>query len=225
MKKKFLCKSLLIMTTFFCICNVNAQRKALNIAGLHQLVADSKSEYSLQNKARDRQAVSTANEQANKTLLAKLKTRYRDLQDRYQVLGMVIRVADIGIRAAPMLDQIVRNQTAIYELAYRNPVLLGIAFQAEKEFVAKARSLLHYLMGLCASIGAVNQMKAADRRILFNYVLAELNGILSLSANLAGNMAYSSMATGLRYLNPFAAYIDTDKQLVEEIIQNAKFLK
>ena len=217
--------SQILLWGIFPLCPLHAQKKALNIAGIHQLVADSKSEYNLQNQARDRQAVTTANEQANKTLLAKLKTGYQHLQDRYQVLGMAIQVADIGIRAAPMLDQIVRNQAAIYELAHRNPILMGMAYQAEKEFVSKARSLLNYLMGLSASIGAVNQMKAAERRILFDYVLTELAGIQSLSANLAGMMVYSTAAGGIWSLNPFAGYLDTDKQLVGEIIQNAKFLK
>jgi hypothetical protein len=217
--------SQILFLGIFPLSSVHAQKKALNIAGIHQLVADSKSEYNLQNQARDRQAVTTANEQANKTLLAKLKTKYRDLQERYQVLGMAIQIADLGIRATPMLEQIVRNQTRIYELAHRKPVLMGIAYHAEREFVNKARSLLNYLMGLCASIGAVNQMKASDRRILFDYVLAELSGIQSLSANLAGMMAYSSTAGSIRSLNPFAGYVDTDKQLVGEIIRNAKFLR
>jgi len=214
---------------FICLCfpvfKGSCQKKALNIAGIHQLVADSKSEYDLQNRARDRQTVSTANEQANKTLLAKLKHRYRELQERYHVLGMALQAADIGTRAVPMLELIVRNQAVIYELAYRDPVLIGMAYDAEREFVGKARSLLNYLVGLCASIGELNQMKAADRRMLFDYVLAELNGIQSLSANLAGTMAYGSAAGGIRSLNPFARYIDADRQLVAEIIQNAKFLK
>lgn len=37
-----------------------AQQKSLNLLGIHQLVSDSKSEYGLQNEARNRQAVTTA---------------------------------------------------------------------------------------------------------------------------------------------------------------------
>src|SRR5215217_5739617 len=77
--------------------SVAAQKKALNIPGIHQQVADSKSEYGLQGEARNRQTVTTANEQANKTMLARLKQKYRELQQRYHALGTVINAAQIGI--------------------------------------------------------------------------------------------------------------------------------
>lgn len=63
-----------ITISFNSIC-VKFQRKALNIPGIQQLVAYSKSEYDLQGEARNRQTVTTANEQANKTMLARLKQK------------------------------------------------------------------------------------------------------------------------------------------------------
>ncbi|MEJ2880390.1 hypothetical protein [Pedobacter sp. GR22-6] len=212
-----------------CLCCFSAksycQKKALNIAGIHQLVADSKSEYGLQNAARDKQAITTANEQANKTMLARLKNKYRELQERYHTLGALISAANIGIQAMPMLNQIIRNQASIYRMAYDHPMLIGLAYQTEIEFVSKARSLVNYLIGLCASIGAVNQMKASDRKVLFDYVLLELNTIQSMSANLLNSMYYANLSGGLRSLNPFQTYIDQDKALVQEIIGNAAYLK
>lgn len=231
MKSIPILKSLDIAFTAFCIvmwlsplCS-SGQKKALNIAGIHQLVADSKSEYDRQNKARDKQAVTTANEQANRTMFARLKIKYRQLQERYYALGTVISAANIGIQAAPMLNQIVRNQHEIFRLARRDPVLIGLAYQTELEFTGRARSLLNYLAGLCASFGAVNQMKAADRKILFDHILVELNTIQSLSANLVNAMNYSAVAGSLRSLNPFQTYIDQDKQLVQDIIRNAGYLQ
>jgi hypothetical protein len=202
-----------------------AQKKAFNIAGIHQLVADSKSEFDRQNQARDKQAVTTANEQANKTMLARLKNKYRQLQERYYALGTVISAANIGIQAAPVVNQIVRNQSEIYTLARQDPVLTGIAYQTEVEFAGKARSLANYLVGLCASFGAVNQMKASDRKMLFDHILMELNTIQSMSANLVNAMHYSNIAGGLRSLNPFQTYVDQDKELAQDIIRNAGYLK
>jgi hypothetical protein len=218
-----------IAFTLICLCSYctksYAQKKALNIAGIHQLVADSKSEYDLQNQARDKQAVTTANEQANKTMLARLKTKYRELQERYHALGTVINAANIGIHATPMVNQIVRNQREIYQMAQQNPVLIGMAYQTEIEFVSKSRSLVNYLIGLCASFGAVNQMKASDRKMMFDYVLTELNVIQSASSNLCNAMYYSNAAGSISSLNPFQTYIDQDKEIIKDIISNAKFLK
>lgn len=216
---------LMSITLIVCYLPLFAQKKALNIAGIHQLVADSKSEYERQNQARDKQAVTTANEQANKTMLARLKNKYRELQERYYALGTVISAAGIGIQAAPMVSQIVRNQSEIFRLARQDPVLIGIAYQTEIEFAGKARSLMNYLVGLCVSVGAVNQMKAADRKMLFDHILVELNTIQSMSGNLVNAMHYSGVAGGLRSLNPFQTYIDQDKQLVQDIIRNAGYLR
>jgi len=202
-----------------------SQQKALNIAGIHQLVADSKSEYELQGEARFRQTVTTANEQANKTLLARLKKRYRELQDRYHALGTIIDAANIGIQASPMLNRIVQHQAGIYQIARQNPLLISLAYQAEIEFSGKGRSLVNFLVGLCASIGPVNQMKASDRKILFDYILAELSNLQDLSYSLLTNMQYCQGMGLARSLNPFQNYIDQDKEIIRDIFNNAKYLK
>lgn len=202
-----------------------AQKKALNIAGIHQLVGDSKSEYDRQNNTRNNQAVTTANEQANKTMLAKLKNKYRELQQRFNTLGMLIEAANISIYVSPMVNRIVRNQMEIYSVAQQDPLFIAMAYQSEKDFVDRSRSLANYLIGLCASIGAVNQMKASDRKILFDHVLMELNSIQELSAKLLSAMQVSQTAGKLRSLNPFQNFIDQDKEIVKEIIRNAGFLR
>jgi hypothetical protein len=201
-----------------------AQQKALNIPGIHQLVADSKSEYDLQNVSRNRQAVTTANEQANKTMLARLKVTYRKLQERFHVLGNAVDAANIGLQAYPMMNRILQNQAAIYQVAQRQPVFLALAYKSEIEFAEKGYSLINFLYGLCASYGAVNQMKASDRKILFDHVLAELSNLQDLSYVMMVNMQQSS-AGGMRSLNPFQNYIDQDKEIVKDILQNAKYLK
>ncbi|MNL70284.1 hypothetical protein D3C87_1952640 [compost metagenome] len=89
----------------------------------------------------------------------------------------------------------------------------------------KSESLMNYLIGLCASFGAVNQMKAADRKILFDHVLYELNTLQELSAILLNAMQVSQTSGLLRTLNPFQSYVDQDKELVQDIIRNAGYLK
>lgn len=215
---------LLIILTI-CFLPAFSQKKALNIAGIHQLVDASKSEYGLQTEARNRQTVATANEQQNKTLLARLKNKYRTLQERYHAIGTVISAANVGIQAMPLVNRIIANQSEIYRLASRNPLLIPMAYQTEQEFVTKARSLVNFLAGLSASIGAVNQMKASDRKMLFDFVLSELAAVQQLSATLLNSMQYHGVAGGLRALNPFQNYVDQDAALIRDIFNNAKYLK
>lgn len=218
-------KTLLIITICLFAAAAFAQQKTLDIPGIHQLVDESTSENKLQVKARDRQAAATANEQANLTLLAKLKATYRTLQQRYNTLGTAINIADIGIYASPMVEHIVSNQSQIIALAEKNPALIAIGYQSELQFAEKAKSLIGYVAGLVLSIGDVNQMKASDRKMLFDYVISELSSIQELSGNMVNMMQYSSLAALLKAANPFQNFIDADKSLAKDIIQNAKYLK
>lgn len=218
-------RRIMMICLFFLSLGCLAQQKALNIPGLYQLVDASKSENKLQDQAKNQQLLISSQEYENKTLLAKLKNKYRDIQQRYQTLGTLVLAANIGINATPMINHIIQNQSAIYQIASAHPVYVLLAYQTEIEFATRARSLLNYLMGLTASLGTVNQMKIADRKILFDFVLTELNTIESLSSNLLTSLDFTVANGLLRTLNPYQGFIDQDKDIVNDIIHNAKYLK
>lgn len=200
------------------------QQKALNIAGIHQLVSDSRSEHERQETARNRQALNTVNEQANKTLLFKLKDSYRLLQSRFSFLGMAVSAAEVGLNASPLVSRIISDQSRLYDAAVRDPLLLPLVYQTEVEFVLRAKDLSGYLLGLVLSYGALNQMKISDRKILFDHVLAELQQIAALSAGMVRLLDQANLSLMLMRLNPFSDYISTDKSVVEDILRNAKAL-
>ncbi|MEZ2334742.1 hypothetical protein AB6735_03870 [Mucilaginibacter sp. RCC_168] len=204
---------------------VFAQQKTLDIVGIHQLVSESQSENKLQISARNRQATVSANEQANLTLLSKVKATYRELQQRYNTLGTAINLADIGIYASPMVSRILSNEAQIIQLTQKNPALLTIGYQSELQFAVQAKDLIGYVTGLTLSLGDINQMKASDRKMLFDYVISELSNIQNLSGNMLGMMQYSNLASLLKAANPFQNFIDVDINIGKDIIQNAKFLK
>lgn len=204
---------------------VFAQQKTLNIVGIHQLVSESQSENKLQVSARNKQATVSANEQANLTLLSKVKATYRELQQRYNVLGTAINLADIGIYASPMVSRILSYQAQIIQLVQKNPALLAIGYQTELQFALQAKELLSYITGLTLSLGDVNQMKASDRKMLFDYVISELSIIQNLSGNMVSVMEYSNLSSLLKGANPFQNFIDADVNIAKDIIQNAKYLK
>lgn len=218
-------RALIIMLIgFICPFWTVAQQKALNIPAIHQLVSDSRNEHDRQTVARDRQAVNLVNEAANKTLLARLKNSYREIQGRFNTIGTAIDLLDIGIRAAPMVEGILRDQYILYEFANRNPAILPLVMQSEIDLLQKSRELLYYLTGLSASIGVINQMKAADRRILFDYIISEISVLKQLAAGLLRCLDYGSVGQMIRSANPFSGFIDTDRAIIKEIIDNAKYL-
>jgi len=217
--KRMIITPLLVLTLLF---KAEAQ---VNVPGIHQLVAYSKSENSRQKDARTQQAQVSSTEEGNKTMLAKLKVTYRTIQQRYYTLGTAINAANIGLDAVPLVNRIISDQQELYGLASQDPAIAALALSAEIEFIKKAHSLVNYLIGLSASIGDVNQMKLSDRKMLFDYILTELRSIKELSANLLNSVRYTNRPSLIRSLNPVQDYIDQDKALAGEIIRNAKFLK
>lgn len=216
----------LIFMMLFCIgFKGYAQKSTLDIAAMHQLIPQSIDENKLQVKAKNQQAANTANEQANLTLLDKLKNTYRTLQQRYNTLGTAIDVAEIGVYATPMVKQIILYQTQIVQLTRANPILIPLGLATEAEFAEKAKDLSGYVAGLTLSIGDINQMKASDRKLLFDEVISQLSNIQQLSGNLVLTLQNSRLNTILRSINPFQDYVDKDKTVAEDIVFNAKYLK
>lgn len=195
----------------------------LNVQLLHQLVAESKSEYSRQEDARKRQATVSANEVSNRSETSKLKANYREIKSRFHSVGTMISAVRIGTDAIPIINDIVGQQQRIVSLAASDPVLIAIAYETQEALVERSYRLSNYLYGLVLSAGDLNQMKASDRSILFNYVITELRQIAGTSRGLAQSMYNASISPGK--LNPFTEYINRDKQLVEDILQNASILK
>jgi hypothetical protein len=202
-----------------------AQQSTIDVVGMHQLITESQDEHQKQVTAKNQQAVNTTNEAANMTLLAKLKNTYRTLQQRYNTLGTAITVADIGLEGEPMVKQIINYQGQIMALAEKNPAIIALGYQTEIEFAEKAESLIGYVAGLTLSIGDVNEMKASDRKLLFDYVIQQLSQIQELAGNMLNLLQYNNLAAVLKALNPFQTFIDQDKSIAKDIIQNAKYLK
>lgn len=194
----------------------------LNVELIHQLVSESKSEHSRQDQAKNKQAIASANEEVNRSQMGKLKMKYRELQQRFHTVGLAIDAAQIGLEASPVVSEIIRQQNIVYQLANDNPILIALAFQTEKDLADRARMLANYIVGLALSIGDINQMKASDRKILFSHALTELRLIEGASKGLAVAMLQASYK---RSVDPFADFVNQDKQLVDDIIRNAAILK
>jgi hypothetical protein len=184
-------KIILIMLIISLAANdrVFSQQKILDIPALHQLVNESESENKLQVKAKNQQALTTANEQANLTLLEKTKGDVPHLTAAVQYIGN--RHQHCGNRnlcypnggtdsEQPGADRPVGTEKSRSDF---------IGYQSALQFASQAKSLVAYVTGLSLSLGDVNQMKASDRKILFDYVISELSNIQNLSGNMLNDHA------------------------------------
>ena len=212
----------LILTAFVLFVSFGAGLAQVNVALLHQLVEESKSEYNLQKEARDKQENNAINEEVNKSLVKTVKEKYRTVQERFAKLSIVIDAIGIGTTAEPLINSIINNQQQIVYYCQQDPALLLFALETEKVFVDRSYSLLNYLIGLSASIGVINQMKVSERRILFQHIIDELREINGISYTTS---KYLQRHLQTRFgVDPYIGYVSTEMALVEEIIQNAKTL-
>ena len=213
-------KLIAVLFTGLFFCHANAQ---INVPLLHQLVDNSTTEHTKQADAKTGQAASSAIEQTNRGLMSQLKVKYRTLQERYAKMSIVFDAANIGITATPLVREIIKEQQQIVTYSESDPTLIPIAMDSEVLFVEKSNSLLNYLIGLCAVIGDVNQMRISDRRLLFQHIINELKDISYLSRGVARSLQAAVIKS--RGTDPFSNYINQEMGTVNEIMKNAKILK
>ncbi|WP_431293357.1 hypothetical protein [Pedobacter sp. P26] len=204
-----------------CVFSASAQ---LNVELLHQLVAESKSEHGKQSDARDNQGITTTNESINKTSLTRLKEKYRNIQSRFKTLGLAISAAQIGIEAYPIVSDIITQQGIIFDLCSSEPLFIPLAVAAEEDIGDRAYRLLNYLYGLALVAGDLNQMKPADRKMLFSFVVTELRAIAGASRGLAATLGYATKKKTYDALNPFSGFINQDRAIIDRIIERTKQL-
>jgi hypothetical protein len=214
---KTICTLLLVIFS-----NVGSCLSQTNVALLHQLVEESKSEYNLQKEAKANQGKNAVNEEVNNNLVNSVKEKYRVVQERFAKLSIVIDAFGIGTTAEPLVNSIIDNQQQVVYYCQQDPSLILFALDTEKLFVERSYSLMNYLLGLSASIGVVNQMKVSERRILFQHIIDELRDINGISYTTSKSLQHHlERRLGV---NPYLGYVATEMALVEEIIQNAKTL-
>lgn len=194
----------------------------LNVELLHQLVEHSKDEYGRQKDVRDRQAVTTANEEVNNLGTGRLKKRYREIRDRFNVLQNALQGLSMGIESSPIIERIIVHQKKIVEIASENPEHIPLALKSEHETVNKAIQLGRYIAGLFLALGDLNQMKNSDRRILYAHILDELRRIEGASRGLVSTLYYTTRKKSMEGSYPFRDFIDTDRRIVDDILRQLK---
>jgi hypothetical protein len=66
-------------------------------------------------------------------------------------------------------------------------------------------------------------MDAGQRAELINFIVTELRVIRGLAYTASRQMYWAKMDGIFRSLNPFAGYINQDKQIADDILRNYKF--
>ena len=208
---------LLMAISFSCFSQVN-------VALLHQLIDNSRSEHSRQSELRDKQGLSAASEASNNLQQGWLKTTYRNNAKRFSAIGLTIDAVQVGQEALPLITKIAAEQRTVLSLCADDPLLIVLAMDTQADLVDRSVKLLNYLYGISLSIGQINAMARADRRILSGFVVSELRTISLMLSGLSTTLK----SAGKKFHSRGPIFSDTGKkerQLIDQILSQIRQLK
>lgn len=193
----------------------------IDVLTLTLSIEDSIDENKRQKTAKEKQLRNTAYETANKEETKKFKSKYEEIRNRLSKLGLVLDAFIISSEAKPIVDRIIATQKNIYNECVSDPSLIPLAIKSETAFVQQAKLLIEYMTGLMIVIGDVYQMKPADRKMLLNHAVRELRNLDAITSNLYTSIYWHKRAVDFEKLR-FKKWINRDKDIINEIITNAK---
>ncbi|NQX54466.1 hypothetical protein HQN86_12650 [Pedobacter panaciterrae] len=152
-----------------------------------------------------------------------------DLQDRIygglsEVSGIlhslttVKEITDIGI-------DIVNDVGEAVSIARTNPVLLLFAEEGAREFKNRATNLALEVSSFALRGGATNLMDAGERAKLLNHVASELRILRGVAYGMHRAMYWAKMQGIWKSLTPWQTWINTDVQIANDVIRQAKYLR
>ena len=110
-------------------------------------------------------------------------------------------------------------------LAQSDPVLLLFAQQGAREFKTRATALASEVSTFVLQGGQNNLMDSGERAKLLNRIVNELSIIRGVAYGMYRTMYYAKMRGILNSLNPYSGFVNIDRQIGDNVLQNIKTLK
>lgn len=133
-------------------------------------------------------------------------------------LTTVKEIADIGL-------DIVSDVSQAVAIARSNPGLLLFAEEGAREFKQRATSLALEVSSFALRGGGSNLMDSGERAKLLNHIASELRILRGVAYGMHRAMYWARMQGIWRALNPWGVWMNTDVQLANEVIREARYLR
>lgn len=196
-------------------------RKYINFLAMHQQIDNTLKEHNRQEEIRKKAEENLLIEQQNKSRNKTLKGHYEAIRGRLNKVQPFIQAIPVGVTMYNSINDIIRTQGKIIDLLAEAPYGVVQVYQPYVVFVEDAYDTLALAAGIIVSYGTISQMEQDDRMTLLNYTQKEF-----------GRLAYQSslMYSKLRLFinqqkyrnNRLDDWIQKDKQLIEDIMDNAR---
>lgn len=146
---------------------------------------------------------------------------YRGLSEVSSAVRSLLAINDI----AEISVDIVTDVNKAVVLAQTNPALLLFAEGGAREFKRRGTALAAEVSSFVLQGGVNNLMDSGERAKLLGRIRTELMILRGVAYGMHRSMFWAKQRGILNSLNPYAGYFNIDKQIADDIIRNAKYLK
>ena len=178
-------------------------------------------EHDRQKEMRKNQLANATVETANRAQWNGFKDKVTKIQDRLRIVSFAIQAIPTGIAMNREITKIIQNQTAIVNEIETAPLSIIAVLPSQVQFVDDLQMVTRLIIGIVASYGAMNQMEKSERKILLDYALGEVKTLSRNSTHMLLKIR-DIKAKVLRNKRAFQYYVNRDKQVVENIMNQIK---
>lgn len=146
---------------------------------------------------------------------------YRGLSEVSSAVRSILAIQDI----AEVSIDIVEDVNKAIAIAQTNPALLLFAESGAREFKRRGTALATEVSAFVLQGGVNNLMDSGERAKLLGRIRTELMILRGVAYGMHRTMFWAKQRGILNSLNPYAGYLNIDKQIADDIIRNAKYLK
>lgn len=200
-----------------------AQTKQFDIPNVEAKVEQSKKLKTKHDDLRDNQIVSTATQTVAEGEGKKFKDKVRDIHARLIKIGGILRDAQKLAQALKIIDDILDYQGDIVGIVKDDPKLVVFAVSSQKLIVKRATNLSKFIGLIPLQYNDWNVISDTDRKDMIEHIITELRVIRGNAYGLKNQLKYASQYNYWSQLNPWQGYVNQDKRLVDEILNNTKF--
>lgn len=200
-----------------------AQKKVWDIPTMEVQISHNYSEFDKQTKLRNNQTLSTATQTTARSQGNEFKEKVKTIHARLISLSALISDGKLLLDSYDIVKDILTYQKQIISTVGSDPKLIPVVITSQKNLVDRSQALIRYVQLMILSASDVNAMKSTDRRACTGYIINELRVIRGDAYSINQSLTWAKEGNYINTINPWAGYVNQDKQIAMDILDNLKF--
>ncbi|GIJ95370.1 hypothetical protein CAPN002_25880 [Capnocytophaga stomatis] len=216
-------KIILFSAIVLFIVQVKGQEESFSIDMLNSEIKRTMEENERQKELTKKQTLSTTLETNNKEQWKKYKQTVKKIQERLQIVDFALQAIPSGYIITQKTKNIKYNQERIIQELKIAPYAIKNIVTQQLKFVDDLQMVTRLIVGIVVSYGSINQMERAERKILIDYALKEVERLDNDSFGML-MIIQTAKEASRRRKGIFDFYINRDKEIIQDIFKNIKKL-